>query len=125
MKPFIDSTVIVCAFTPNENGESCQKILKQGGFINGLVLIESFDVIERITKNREYALRVVRSLMASDLEIIQLSNAFIFEALKRSNRNNLRIFDLIHYSTALLNNCSNIISYDKHFDGLDLRRVEP
>ena len=125
MKPFIDSTVIVCAFTPNENRESCQKILKQGGFINGLVLIESFDVIERITKNRGYALRVVRSLVASDLEIIQLSNAFIFEALKRSNRNKLRIFDLIHYSTALLNNCSDIVSYDKHFDGLELRRVEP
>ena len=125
MKPFIDSTVIVCTFTPNENMESCQKILKQGGFINGLVLIESFDVIERITKNRGYALRVVRSLVASDLEIIQLSNAFIFEALKRSNRNNLRIFDLIHYSTALLNSCSDIVSYDKHFDGLDLRRVEP
>ena len=125
MKPFIDSTVIVGAFTPNENRESCQKILKQGGFINGLVLIESFDVIERITKNREYALRVVRSLMASDLEIIQLSNSFIFEALKRSNRNKLRIFDLIHYSTALLNNCSDIVSYDKHFDGLELRRVEP
>ena len=125
MKPFIDSTVVVCAFTPNENRESCQKILKQGGFINGLVLIESFDVIERITKNREYALRVVRSLMASDLEIIQLSNAFIFEALKRSNRNNLRIFDLIHHSTALLNSCSDIVSYDRHFDGLELRRVEP
>ena len=125
MKPFIDSTVIVCTFTPNENMESCQKILKQGGFINGLVLIESFDVIERIAKNREYALRVVRSLMASDLEIIQLSNAFIFEALKRSNRNNLRIFDLIHYSTALLNSCSGIVSYDKHFDGLELRRIEP
>ncbi|MBI2660787.1 PIN domain-containing protein [Candidatus Woesearchaeota archaeon] len=125
MKPFIDSTVIICAFTPNENRESCQKMLKQGGFINGLVLIESFDVIERITKNREYALRVVRSLVASDLEIIQLSNAFIFEALKRSSRNKLRIFNLIHYSTALLNSCSGIVSYDKHFDGLEIRRVEP
>ncbi|MBI2108515.1 PIN domain-containing protein [Candidatus Woesearchaeota archaeon] len=125
MKPFIDSTVIICAFTPNENRESCQKILKQGGFINGLVLIESFDVIERITKNRAYALRVVRSLMASDLEITQLSNAFIFEALKRSSRNKLRIFNLIHYSTALLNSCSGIVSYDKHFDGLEIRRVEP
>lgn len=125
MKPFIDSTVIICAFTPNENRESCQKMLKQGGFINGLVLIESFDVIERITKNRAYALRVVRSLMASDLEITQLSNAFIFEALKRSSRNKLRIFDLIHYSTALLNSCSGIVSYDKHFDGLEIRRVEP
>ncbi|MBI2130661.1 PIN domain-containing protein [Candidatus Woesearchaeota archaeon] len=125
MKPFIDSTVIICAFTPNENRESCQKMLKQGGFINGLVLIESFDVIERITKNRAYALRVVRSLMASDLEITQLSNAFIFEALKRSSRNKLRIFNLIHYSTALLNSCSGIVSYDKHFDGLEIRRVEP
>jgi predicted nucleic acid-binding protein len=125
MRNFIDSTVVVGAFTPNKSRETCQKILKQGGFINGLVLIESFDVIERITKDREYALRVIRSLMASDLEIIQLSNAFIFEALKRSNRSKLRIFDLIHYSTALLNGCSGIASYDKHFDGLEITRIEP
>jgi len=125
MQPFIDSTVIIAAFTPNEKKEACQKIINEGGVINGLVLIESFDVIERITKNREYSLKVVRSLMSSSLEIAQLTNAFIFEAIKRSNRNSLRIFDMIHYSTALLYNCSGIISYDKHFDNLDIKRVEP
>ncbi len=125
MKPFIDSTIIICAFTPNDNRELSQKILRQGGVINGLVLIEVFDVIERITKDRIYAFKVVRSLLTSDLQITQITNSFIFEALKRSERTQLRIFDLVHYSTALLNGCSSIVSYDKHFDGLEIKRVEP
>ena len=125
MKQFIDSTIIIGAFTPNEKKEVCQNTLREGGVINGLVLIESFDVIERITKNREYALKVIKSLMSSDLEVIELTKGFIFEAMKRSDKYDLRIFDLIHYTSALLNGCSAIVSYDNHFDNLEIKRAEP
>jgi len=125
MKQFIDSTIITGAFTPNENKEKCQAILKEGGVINGLVLIESFDVIERITKKREYALKVIRTLMSSNLEIVGLTNSVIFESIKRGDKYNLRVYDLIHYTIALLNGCSSIISYDKHFDNLEIKRNEP
>lgn len=125
MKRFIDSTVITGAFTPNENREKCQNILMGGGVINGLVLIESFDVIERITKKRQYALSVIKALMGSDLEIVELTSSAIFESIKRCKKHNLRIFDLIHYTTALLNGCSSIITYDKDFDNLELDRIEP
>ena len=33
--------------------------------------------------------------------------------------------DLIHYTSAVLNNCSEIVSFDKDFINLDLKRVEP
>ncbi|MFH1396887.1 MAG: PIN domain-containing protein [archaeon] len=125
MKQFIDSTIIIGAFTPNDNKEKCQNILKGGGVIDGLVLIESFDVIERITKKRQYALKVIRTLMSSGVEIVELTNGIIFESIKRCDKYKLRVFDLIHYTTALLKCCSNIVSYDKDFDKLEIKRIEP
>ncbi len=125
MKQFVDSTIVAGAFTPNENREKCQNILREGGVINGLVLIESFDVIERITKKREYALKVIRTLMSSNLEIVELANGIIFEAIKRCDKCELRVFDLIHYTTAMFKGCSSIVSYDKDFDRLEIKRAEP
>lgn len=125
MKQFIDSTIITGAFTPNENKEKCQSILREGGVINGLVLIESFDVIERIMKNRQYALKVIRTLMGSNLEIVELSNRIIFESVKRCDKHKLKVFDLIHYTTALLKSCPSIASYDQDFDMLEIERMEP
>jgi|SRR3989344_2242020 len=120
---FIDSSVIVLAFTPNSNSEKCQKIIQDGGVINGLVVMESFEVIKRILKSHELAFKSIRSLMGSGLEIVEISNDLIFDSIK--NKKKLKIFDLIHYQTALNKECSQIISYDRHFDNLDVRRVEP
>ena len=125
MKPFIDSTIVAAAFTPNENAENCQNELRKGGVINGLVLIESFDVIERITKDRGYALRAIKSIMGGNLEIVELTNRLIFESIKRCSKYRLRIYDLIHYTTALIKGCSSVVSYDKHFDSLEIKRKEP
>ena len=47
------------------------------------------------------------------------------ESFKRIDKYNLNIFDLINYVTALINNCSEFVSYDKHFDNLEIKRVEP
>ncbi|HIG98412.1 TPA: hypothetical protein HA231_03240 [Candidatus Woesearchaeota archaeon] len=47
----------------------------------------------------------------------------LFEAFGRIGRYHL--FDLIHYITALNNDCAKIISYDKDFDNLEIRREEP
>lgn len=125
MKPFIDSTIITGAFTPNENKEKCQHVLNGGGVIDGLVLIESFDVIERIMKDRQYALKVIRALMGSNLEIVELSNRIIFESVKRCDKYRLKVFDLIHHTTALLKSCPSIVSYDKDFDMSEIKRIEP
>lgn len=125
MGQFIDSTVIVGAFTANDNREKCQNVLRNGGVINGLILVESFDVIERITKNRQFAFKAIRSLMGSNLDIVELTNRIIFESVKRCNKYNLRIFDLVHYTTALLQGCPSIISYDQYFDNLEIKRIEP
>ena len=44
----------------------------------------------------------------------------------RIDKYNLNIFDLINYVTALINNCQEFVSYDRHFDKLAwVKRIEP
>lgn len=121
---FIDSNVIATAFYDNPLRENCELILRGNGVINTICLIEVFNVLERIT-NRERALRCVKSLFKSNLTIIDADINLIFEALKRSENYRLNFFDLIHYSTAALNNCEAIVSYDRDFNNLEIPREEP
>ncbi len=120
---FIDSTIIAYAFYKNEKQLRCHEILKEGGVINTLNLIEAYNIIQYET-NSEHANESIRSLLKSNLVIIGVDINLIFEALKRSSKYpKLKIFDLIHYITALMNNCRNIASFDSDFDGLEIKRI--
>ncbi len=121
---FIDSTVIILAFTPNDKKEECREILEGGGIVNSLVLAEAYNNIEKITKDKNLATDAIKSIL-NKFEVVALDHNLLFEALRRAERYNLRIFDLIHYVTALLKGCSSIISHDKHFDNLEIKRKEP
>jgi len=128
MNKFVDSNIIVYAFTKNKLKSNCEKVLYEENLItNVLVLLESYAKIATINKNKEYAKRVIKTLLNMDnLSVIDLDKTSFFEAIKRNEKISLKISDLIHYTTALLNNCNKIISYDKkHFDNLDIKRVEP
>ena len=122
---FLDSNVIAFAFYENKHTEKCQSALKEGGIINIFNLIESFFIIEKETMNRELAQKSIRGLLKSNLQIIYVDANLLFEALKRINNLKLSIFDSVHYSCAIINNCSSIVSYDKDFDNLDIPREEP
>lgn len=121
---FIDSNVLTYAFYGNEYTEKCQELIKSGGLINTFNLIEAFLIIEKET-NRANAIKAVRTLLKLDLRIVDLDINLVFEALKRAEKYKLKIFDLIHYTTALLNGCSKIISYDTDFNNLEIPREEP
>ncbi len=122
---FIDSNILAYAFYDHENREKCQKILKSGGIINTVNLIETYNIIQ-FEVNREYATKSIKSLLKSNLDIIDVNINLIFEALRRALKyKNLKFIDLIHYSCALMNDCNSIISYDKDFDNLDIPREEP
>ena len=67
----------------------------------------------------------IKSLFKRDSIVVDLDKSLLFESFKRIEKYELDTFDLINYITALLNNCSKIISYDKDFDELEIKRVEP
>lgn len=122
---FLDSNILAYAFYENEHSESCKQAIREGGVINVVNLIEAYNIIELQT-NREFATRVIKSLLKSNLEIVAVDVNLFFESLKRAERQKkLNCLDLLHYTTARLSACSSILSYDKDFDGLDIKREEP
>lgn len=122
---FIDSNVLAYAFYDNDKKERCQQAIKGGGIIDTVNLIEAYNIIQ-FEIGREHATKSIRSLLKSNLSIVDVDINLVFEALKRALKDkNLKFIDLIHYSCALVNGCSAIASYDKDFDNLDIPRKEP
>ena len=119
---FIDSNVLAYAFYHNQHTDNCQYILRQGGIINTLNLIEAFHIIEHET-SRDHAVKAMRSLLKLDFKIISLDINIVFNAIKQAINRRLSIFDLIHYVTALEENCREIVSDDSDFDNLNIKRV--
>ena len=127
MAKFVDSDVIVFAFSDNPKKEKCRELISNEDImINTLILVESFSKVATITGDQELAVSMVRSFLKSgNIEIVDFSNNLFFEAVKRIGKYELKISDLVHYTTALLKGCSSIVSYDKDFDRLEIKRIEP
>ena len=139
---FLDANVIIKAFTDNEDKEKCRAVLYEDFVTNTLCLVEAQHSISTIKKNRIYAANCIKSLFKGNGVIVQLDKNLLFESFKiqgilkprkstisagfkRIEKYNLNIFDLINYVTALLHNCAHFVSYDKHFDYLEIKRIEP
>ena len=122
---FIDANVIIKAFTDNGDKHKCRKILLEDFVTNTLCLVEAQHSISKINGNKVYASNCIKSLFKSHGVIVDLNKYLLFESLKRIDKYNLNVFDLINYVTALINNCSKFVSYDKDFDNLEIKRVEP
>ena len=125
MTNFVDANVIIKAFTDNEDKDKCRKILSEDFVTNTLCLIEAQHSISKIKDNKVYASSCIKSLFKSHGVIADLNKELLFESFKRIDKYNLNVFDLINYVTALLRNCSKFLSYDKDFDNLEIKRVEP
>ena len=122
---FIDSNILAYAFYDNDKKDKCQQIIQKGGITNAVNLIEAYNIIQ-FEVSREHATKSIKSLLKSNLSIVEVNTNSVFEALKRTLRNtNLKFVDMIHYSCAIVNNCNAIISYDKDFDNLDIPLEEP
>ncbi len=125
MTPFLDANVIIKAFTENKDKERCRKILYLPFVTNSLCLVEAQHGIALIKKNKIYASSCIKSLFKSNGIIISLDKNLLFESFKRIEKYNLNTFDLINYVTALVYNCSAFVSYDRDFEGLEIKRIEP
>jgi len=122
---FLDANVIIKAFTDNEDKEKCRGVLSENFVTNTLCLVEAQHAISIIKNNKIYASDCIKSLFKNDKIIIELDKNLLFESFKKIEKYDLNIFDLINYVTALINNCSEFVSYDKHFNNLEIKRVEP
>jgi|TARA_Y100000310_G_C20701283_1_gene830150 predicted nucleic acid-binding protein len=126
MNNFIDSNIFVIASTEHKDKNKCIDRIKKGGCINTLILLEAYAKLGTITKDIDYADAVTKQIISDEkIVIVNFDVNLFFEASKRAKKYGLKISDLIHYTTALLQNCPSIISYDKDFDNLEIKRIEP
>ena len=125
MRPFVDSAVLIKAFTENPDKHKCREIVHEKFVTNTLCLVEAHHFISLISKNKTHATMSIKSLFKSDCVVGDLDKNLLFEAFKRTEKYKLDTFDLINYVTALLDNCDEFISYDKDFDELEIKRTEP
>ncbi len=130
---FIDADVFVNAFVPldDKRNRTSRELLTrlEQGQINLLTdyfaLAEAHYIIEKY-KGTDKASEVIRKILTfAHLEIVAVDGFAFFEALKRTEKYQLKINDLVHYTIALLRNASGIYSYDKDFNGLEIKRLEP
>lgn len=125
MTQFIDANVIIKAFTDNEDKDKCRTALSQYFITNTLCLVEAQHSISIIKNDKAYASSCIKSLFKSDAIIVNLDKNLLFESFRRIPKYNLNIFDLINYVTALTQNCTEFVSYDQHFDNLEIKKIEP
>ena len=125
MLKFIDANIIIKAFTDNDDMERCRRLIYSDFVTNTLCLVEAHNSIAKIKKNEKAAAIAIKSLFKSNGIIVDLDKNLLFEAIKRIEKYQLDIFDLINYTTALMHNCTEIVSYDKDFNGLEIKRTEP
>ena len=122
---FLDSNVLAYSFYENAHLERCQHALSEGGMTDTFNLIEAFLIIEKETGSREKAQKSIKSLLKSNVQVVEVNVNIVFECLKRINNIKLSIFDAIHYTCALLTGCNAILSYDSDFNNLEIPREEP
>src|SRR3989338_10972178 len=98
---FIDTNIIAYAFYNNEHTQECQKVIREGGLTDTVNLVEAFFIIEKETGSRETAIRSIKGILKSNINISEIDVNLIFEALKIAAKTKLSIFDALHYTCAM------------------------
>ena len=130
---FIDADIFINAFVKLDEKKSKASRLLLDNLEQGkvrlladyLVLIETYYVIEKY-KGWQKASDVLKELLTfTCLELAAVDGVLFFEALKRKGKYKLKMNDLVHYTAALLHNAEGMYSYDRDFNGLEIKRIEP
>ena len=127
--PFLDTNVLIYAFTSDPRAAVAQALLDRGGVISVQVLNEFANVARRKLgmewRERREALAAVRVLCRT---IVPLDLAIHDAALRLAERYGATIFDSLVVAAALRTGCDTLLSEDMQagmvFDG-GLRVVNP
>ena len=80
MKPFIDSNVIIKAFTENNDKEKCRKILYEEFVTNTICLIEAQHGISVIKNDKIFASDCIKSIFKRNASIVPIDKNILFES---------------------------------------------
>lgn len=127
----VDTNIFLEVLLSRPRKEECKKFLKtlRDGKNSGIVTdftIHSIIVIMDELKKLNELKKFLLSLTAyKGLHVYQTNIADEAKATELATAQKLDMDDAIQYSSALSANADAIISFDKHFNGLKIPRVEP
>jgi len=127
----VDTNVFLEVLLSRPKKDECEKLLnhlkegKKSGVITDFSIHSILVIMEGLGKRRELKI-FLRSLLAyTGLSVYTTTLMDELNAVEISYEANLDLDDALQYGAALTLKVDGIISFDKHFDGLKIPRLEP
>jgi len=124
----VDTNIFLELFLGQEKAEECEKFLQKisNGELEAVISKFTIHAIEAILNNSEPILAFLRNVQGSlGLNVYETSIEDEMAASMLMNKIKLDFDDTIQYYLAKKLGAEAIVSYDKHFDNLDVKRKEP
>ncbi|MEM2088721.1 MAG: PIN domain-containing protein [Thermoproteota archaeon] len=124
----VDTNIFLELFLGQEKSEECEKFLQKisNGELEAVVSKFTVHAIEAILNNSALILTFLRNVQGSlGLNIYETSMEDEMAASMLMDKIKLDFDDAIQYYLAKKLGVEAIVSYDKHFDKVDVKRREP
>jgi len=130
---FVDANIFLELLLGQERADECERFLRlvHKGRLRAVTTDFHVDTVIIVMENHGLSPADIRTFLLSllsyeGLEIYILSMADRLEATKHMESLKLDFDDALAYQAMLTLNTRDIVSYDKHFDGLPgIRRITP
>jgi len=121
----IDTNIFLEILLDRRGSIECQRILKlkYRYFISDFSLYSISILLIKYSK-KQALVDFIKDIEASEIEIIRLNLNDFYDVVNNTERFALDFDDAYQYTISVKNNLL-IISYDKHFDKTDLKRIKP
>ena len=127
----IDTNIFLEVMLSRPKKEACKRFLnllktgKEIGIVTEFSIYSIMIIMASFTKKKELKTFLSSLSAYKGLSIYTATLSDTVKAVDTSLKNNLDIDDSIQYSAALTLDIHGIVSFDKHFDGLEIPRIEP
>ena len=127
----VDINIFLEVMLSGPKREACKHFLnllktgKETGIVTESSIYSTMVIMAGFTKKKELKTFLSSLSAYKGLSIYTATLSDKVKAVDVSLKNNLDINDSIQYSAALTLDVQGIVSFDKHFDGLEIPRVDP
>jgi len=124
----VDTNIFLELFLGQERAEECEKFLEKisNGKLEAIISKFTIHAIEAIINDSALILTFLRNVQNSlGLEVYETSIEEEMAVAMLMNKINLDFDDALQYFIAKKLGVEAIVSYDKHFDKVDIKRKEP
>jgi len=127
----VDTNIFLEVMLSRSKREECKKLLamlrdgKAKGIVTDFTVHSIMVLMDRFKKLEELKTFLLSLMAHKGLYVYTTPVADEVNAVESAEESKLDVDDAIQYGTALSVNADAIVSFDKHFDNLEVQRKEP